>query len=236
MIYLTTAHNDRDLFKHFQGMAINCPIPFGDFIFKGVWEEWSPISVCGERKHLPDLLKCIQDNRHLEQIRGAREAGFKQVFLVVEDEFRETTDGDVELRKRGKWLRQGFSHSRLESYLSQLEYYAGIRVHITRDARETAHRVINLYRMFQKPPEEHSSLEGFHQPPNPVSLNGRPGLMRRVFKELHGIGWERSKRAEDYFKGRLSLVDALRAGEEWQNIEGIGPEISKMIYKEATER
>jgi len=90
--------------------------------------------------------------------------------------------------------------------------------------------------MFQKPPEEHSSLEGFHQPPNPVSLNGRPGLMRRVFKELHGIGWERSKRAEDYFKGRLSLVDALRAGEEWQNIEGIGPEISKMIYKEATER
>jgi len=234
MIYLTTAHNDRDLPRYFQGMAIRCPIPFGDFIFKGFWENWEPVSICGERKHLPDLLKCIQDNRHLEQIRGAREAGFNQVFLVVEDEFREVS-GDVELIRRGKWQRQGFDYGRLESYLLQLQYYAGIQVFFTRNARETAQKVINIYRLFQKPPEEHSSLNGFHQQAVPISLNGRPGLKRRVFKELHGIGWELSGRAEDHFKD-WSLIEALGSGDEWQKIERVGPEISRMIYAEVTEK
>jgi len=234
VIYLTTAHNDRDLPKHFQDMAIRCPIPFGDFIFRGVWENWEPISICGERKHLLDLLKCIQDNRHLEQIRGAREAGFQKVFLVVEDEFREADDGDIELKKR-RWVRQGFDYGRLQAYLLQLEFYAGISVFFTKNAKETAHKVINIYRMFQKPPEEHSSLEGFHQEANPVGLSGKPGLKRRVFKELHGIGWELSGRAEKHFKD-WSLIEALGSGDEWQKIERVGPEIARMIEAEVTER
>ena len=72
--------------------------------------EWEPISICGERKHLPDLLQCINDNRHLEQIRGAREAGFTQVFLVVEDQFREAPDGDVELYRKRRWQKLGFDY------------------------------------------------------------------------------------------------------------------------------
>lgn len=231
IIYLTTAANDKDLIKHFQGMAINCPIPFGDFIFKGLWVDREVISICGERKHLPDLLKCINDNRHLEQIRGAREAGFTQVFLVVEDQFRETSNGDVELYRKRRWERQGFDYGRLESYLTQLEYYAGVRVFFTRDAKDTAHKVINIYRTFQKPPEEHASLLGFHEVAAPVGLDGRPSLMRRTFKEQHGIGWDLSARAEAYFRSQgYTIVQALQAGAEWQEIERIGPEIARMIY------
>lgn len=190
--------------------------------------------VAGERKHIPDLLQCINDNRHLEQIRGARQAGFTNIFLVVEDQFRETADGDVELRRR-RWERQGFDYGRLESYLHQLEYYAGVRVFITRNARETASKVINLYRMFQKPPEEHASLVGFYEPPVPVSLGERPSLKRRSFNQLHSIGWELSGRAEEHFK-QWSLIEALGAGKEWENIEGVGPGIAGMIYKDATSR
>jgi len=218
-------------------MAINCPIPFGDFIFKGFWTNGEPISISGERKHLPDLLKCINDNRHLEQIRRARESGFTNIFLVVEDQFREASDGDVELYRKRRWQRQGFDYARLESYLIQLEYYAGVRVFFTRDARDTAHKVINIYRMFQQPPEEHSSLLGFHEVAVPVSLGGRPSLMRRVFKELHGVGWVQSGRAEEFFKSKgYSLVEALVAGEEWEEIERVGPEISRMIKAEVTEK
>lgn len=217
-------------------MAINCPIPFGDFIFKGFWVDSEPISISGERKHLPDLLQCINDNRHLEQIRGARGAGFTNIFLVVEDQFRETSDGDVELRRKRRWERQGFDYRRLESYLIQLEYYAGVRVFFTSDARGTAHKVISIYHTFQKPPEEHSSLLGFHQVAVPVSLAGRPSLMRRVFKELHGIGWVQSGRAEEFFKKKgYSLVEAL-VSEEWQGVERVGPEISRMIKAEVTEK
>lgn len=231
IIYLTTAANDKDLIKHFQGMAINCPIPFGDFIFKGFWTNWEPISFCGDRKHLLDLLKCINDNRHLEQIRAAREAGFKKVFAVIEDQFRETADGDVELYRRRRWERQSFDYGRLQSYLLQLEFYAGVQVFFTKNARETAHLVISIYRMSQKPPEEHTSLLGFHEVAVPVGLDGRPSLMRRTFKEQHGIGWELSARAENYFKSQgYSIVQALQSGAEWQEIERVGPEIARMIY------
>jgi len=214
-------------------MAINCPIPFGDFIFKGFWVDQEPISISGERKHLPDLLKCINDNRHLEQIRGAREAGFTNIFLIVEDAFREASDGDVELRRKRRWERQGFDYGRLDSYLTQLEYYGGVRVFYTEDARQTAHKVINIYRMFQRPPEEHASLLGFHEIAVPVQLSGRPSLMRRTFNEQHGIGWELSGRAEDYFKSKgYSIVQALQSGSEWKEIERVGPEIARMIYED----
>jgi len=209
-------------------MAIQVAIPFGDFIFRGVWTDNKPISICGERKHIPDILKCINDNRHLEQIRGAREAGFHHVFLVIEDQFRETPDGDVELRRR-RWERQGFDYGRLESYLLQLEHYAGVRVFFARSARETAHKVINIYRMFQKPPEEHTSLSGFYEQAVPVSLNGRPSLKRRIFNELYKVGWEISGRAEEHFKG-WSILEALGAGKEaWEQIERVGPEIARMV-------
>jgi ERCC4-type nuclease len=228
MIFLTTAANDQDLVKHFRGMGVTAPIPYGDFIFSGVWTGGERISVCGERKHIPDLIQCINDGRHLEQIRGAREAGFRFIFLVVEDIYREDSSGGVEYRRGQTWRTTNIECHRIDSYLFQLQYYSGITCFRTSTPRETAHLVINLHNMFQRPPEDHTSLNHIYTPPLPVvPLDGKASLLRRVAKELPGVGWELSGRAEKEFGSVREMINADE--ERWENIDKIGPGKSGMI-------
>ena len=80
MIYLTTAANDRDLVRLFGDLAMDVPIQYGDFIFHGkVGGE--VVRVCGERKKFSDLVACINDGRHVQQVQSAHEAGFQYYFL-----------------------------------------------------------------------------------------------------------------------------------------------------------
>ena len=54
-----------------------------------------------------------------------------------------------------------------------------------------------------------------------------PSLLRRVAKELPGIGWERSLLVESHWKSIRDMVNATP--EEWTQIDGIGKGISKRI-------
>ena len=230
MILLTTAANDQDLLRYFGGIAIAAPIPLGDFIFEGLWVGGEQIDILGERKKIPDLIQCINDGRHLNQVRGAREGGFRFIFLVVEDIYRESNDGMVEYRRGTVWRSTNMEYHRMDSYLLQLDYYSGVSVFRSSHPKETAHRVINLYHMFQKPPESHKLLEGFYSAPAPVvPLNGRPSLVRRVAKELPGVGWELSGRAEMEFRSVREMVNADES--RWEKLDKVGPGKSKRIIE-----
>lgn len=234
MIYITTAVNDKDLVAHFGNQGVTAPIPFGDMIFKGVWTDGASISPLVERKHMLDLLQCINDHRHLEQIRAAREAGFNPVFLIIEDKFRKAADGTIQVFKKGRYQDTDFEYFRMEAYVLELNIYCGVQTFWTHNARETVEQVLKLYSMLQVAPEDHSSVTGFFQPPHPVALNTRPSLKRRIFAELHGIGWLLSARAEKYFEG-WSITEALAAGAAWEGIEMVGPVTSKMIHYDCVE-
>jgi len=233
MILITTAANDKDLIPVFGSNAIPCPIPHGDFIFQGVWSEQVSISICGDRKKFPDLVSCIKDNRHIQQVRSAREAGFDFVFVILEAEWRDK-DGRAQF-KRSKWRDAGIESARVYAYLLQLQYYAQVPVFQTKNKQETVNLVLALEKMFQVPPEEHSSLLGFHvsQPPK-VSLFGRPSLFRSVMKEFTGIGWEISARIEAYAEetgARLKDV-AHWHKDDWEKVEGIGKGLSQSLEDE----
>ena len=64
----------------------------------------------------------------------------------------------------------------------------------------------------------------------------RPGygrvvsLVRRVAKELPGIGWERSLLVEETFDSVRTMVNAPL--EEWLEIEGIGKGIATKVQEE----
>jgi len=232
VILLTTAHNDKDLIPIFGSSAIPAAIPHGDFTFQGLWEEGKVISLCGDRKKFPDLVQCIGDHRHLDQVRAAREAGFDFIFVVLEAEWRDK-DGQAQYKRSG-WRDAGIETARVQAYLLQLQYYGGVNVFQTKNKQETVRLVLALEKMFQSPPEDHSSLLGFHTQPAPlVSLYGKPSFLRRVLKELPGIGWELSERIE---------LRALEKGAElkdmmdwyytdWEEIDGIGPGLSHQILE-----
>jgi len=179
---------------------------------------------------MPDLIQCINDKRHLNQVREARERGFRFIFLVVEDIYRESKDGMVEYRRGTVWKSTNMEYHRMDSYLLQLDYYSGVSVFRSGHPKETAHRVINLYHMFQKPPESHTALEGFYSAPVPVvPLNGKPSLVRRVAKELPGVGWELSGRAEMEFGSVREMVNADES--RWEKLDKVGPGKSKRIIE-----
>jgi ERCC4-type nuclease len=233
MILLTTAHNDKDLIPIFGSSAIPAAIPHGDFIFQGLWEAGKVISICGDRKKFPDLVQCIGDNRHLDQVRAAREAGFDFIFVALEAEWRDK-DGQAQY-KRSHWRDAGIETARVQAYLLQLQYYGGVSVFQTKNKQETVRLVLALEKMFQDPPEDHSSLLGFHTQPAPlVSLFGKPSYLRRVLKESLGVGWELSNRIE---AKALERGDQLKDvthwfRHDWEQVEGIGKGMSLAITEE----
>ena len=232
MILLTEAPNDASLLPMFGGLATLAPIPHGDFAFFGTWEEGKGIRVCIERKRTRDLLTCIQSTgRHLKQVQDAHDDGFEFIALIWEEDppVRRSMDGLLEIRWGQGWtsLDPQMEYSRLSSYLYQISLYLGVLVLRSHNSRETVQHVIDLYHLFQKEPEKHSSLHGFYSPPIPQKLLVKPSLVRRVAKELPGIGWQKSETVAQHFHSVRAMVNATEA--EWRGLDGIGVKGAKAI-------
>jgi len=234
VIYLSEAPNEDELAKHIDdSILIRAPIPHGDVAWFGLWTGGSAIRVAGERKRVGDLIGSIESGRHLQQVQDTRAAGFDQIFLVVEGEYRRhTRTGQLQIPRK-TWVDHpsGVNFSRVEDYLSELTFYAHVPVFRTRTVRDTAYLICGLYRIFQRAPESHSSLKAFHTPPPPaISLKGRPGIVRRVAKEFQGIGWERAEVIERAYP----TLDALFSTtvEALAKLDGIGPKTAQSILRE----
>lgn len=113
------------------------------------------------------------------------------------------------------------AYSRWDEYLSEIDILMGIPVKRSQNVKETAAIVRSLWSLFQKPPSQHSSLEVFYrQPPPRVDLYQQPGFLRRVVKEIDGIGWDRSREVEALYRSVHTLCHATV--KDWMKIPGIG--------------
>lgn len=240
MIYLTEALNDRELIRLFGGLAVLAPIPHGDFCFfgKDVGKKDGAdnnIRICGERKRTGDLINCVTySGRYLQQWRKAKEAGFERQFLVVEDDppTRPSEDGLLEVRKGTEWTpyEPRIMYRRIAMYLHELANYLQVQIIKSRGAWETVCQVVALYQMYQTPPEEHDSLKQFYVQPQPaLQLYGEPSLLRRMAKELPGIGWIRSEAVEK----AMGTVERMATAtlEQWEAVPGVGEKIARDAYE-----
>jgi ERCC4-type nuclease len=239
VIFITTAKNDADLKPAFdqrvKGLARNIPIEFGDFSFFGKWEGGQPYRITGDRKHLGDMLKCIEDGRFIHQIQRAREAGFDQIFLILESVYRASPRDNIVQVKRGNgWVdaQPRTDHSRLDTYINELDVYAGVLVRRSRSLRETVEIVLNLYTMFQTAPEDHSSLTKVWTAPRPQAmsfLSKPPSLVRVVASDLPGVGWKRSELFDEEFDSVKEMINADRV--RLTDMEGIGGKTADKILE-----
>ena len=250
-IYITNEPNDRDLLKQLGTLAQSYELKCGDINFLANWIDGEQVWTWGERKKLSDLVTCALDSgRLLRQVQDAYQAGFKFLFLIIEAIYRRSpTTGLLEVRKGSTWVEYHINpknpktstvqYSRISGYLNQLRYYLGVQVYHTASVRETALTILDIYSMFQTPPEEHSSLKQFATTPEPVaSFLQKPSLIRRMAKELPGIGWDRSKDIEAELVTARQLCRVLAEGDMGRliEIEGIGKGIISKIGSELDER
>jgi ERCC4-type nuclease len=241
MIYCSSLPNDEDMIKALGSMAVPMPSLFTDCCFSGSGDNSIPILIAVERKKISDIVSCIITGRFMSQFQVCKEMGCTVMVIIVEGDCRPSpTDGLLEVPgwdpikcKKG-WIvtSQSLTYSRFDQYLTELDYLAGVIVKRSGDVRETAAIIKALWDNFQKPPDRHASLHQMFSAPNPknsVELY-RPGLARRIGKELPGVGWTRSREVAKHFGTVLNMANATE--EEWTQVPGIGKKIAGDVYRD----
>ncbi len=241
-IYGTTAANDQALIRHMGDVVLPIPIPWGDFLFWGVWSSGTLTKYLIERKGIGDLMDCIESSRHIEQLKRAREAGFDHIWLIIEGEYRpDPRTGMVQTIGRNGWSaitfptpqgprERNFAYTRIANYLIQLQSYAGVHILHSLRMTETATLITELWRVHQKPPEDHSTFQTFYTTTPPRISFSKPSLERRMFKELTHIDWKRSEELVGHFPSMAKLMEAQV--KDLEAVDGVGKVIAQSIYRE----
>ena len=254
-LYVTSAPNDADLARELGPIAIVLPIKHGDVNIFGYQDgNGDPIRVCVERKHIQDMVNCILGGRYLHQVRSAHDAGFRYQVLVLEARDirpgprtgllealvyrpagrKVSRLGSFSFRETGRrvWspVVPEIPYSRFDQFLTEIQRDLGIIYKRSQSVTETASIVRAIWSNFQKRPEEHNSLQRFYSPPCTLDLLQKPGIVRRVAKELTGVGWDRSGEIARHFRTVRQMVNATE--EEWRQIPGIGKKLARSVFRE----
>jgi ERCC4-type nuclease len=151
------------------------------------------------------------------------------VYLVVQGEWKRGAEGELRVRHRGHWAdvpwgRRVWMYSALEHWLATMEEQGGVRVARCRDTAESASWIKTRATWWAKEWEKHDGLNTFHTAPLPSLV--RPGITRRMAKEIPGIHWEISDRVARHFGTPRVMANATT--EEWMKIAGIGREKARL--------
>lgn len=235
VIFCSDLANDQDMIASLGSCAVPIPRLFTDACFTGVGEGGIPLLVAVERKKIGDLAMCMNNGRLLRQMQLVQEHDAGVFVLIVEGVYRcgrgSGLDGLLVVPRTGRdWvpIRPVMTFSRFEQYLTELAWLAGVIVKHSDNVQRTADIIKALYTSFQKEPERHQSLRKFFlTAPSPVPLM-EPGLVRRMAKELPGIGWTRSKAVSEQFPSVAAMCEAdVKA---WTRIPGVGKVLARRVF------
>jgi ERCC4-type nuclease len=201
-----------------------------------------------EVKHMPDVLKCIDDGRFVSQLRKMHDE-YDEYWLLVVDEFRASTDGELEYKKyfgriaahwfkpfRSRANNNEITYQGLVNWLTTMEMLGGCRVwHVANDG-QAARWLAAKYKWSQKKASKHKSLNVFDTSrPAPrkkggVRFMGRPNEIARVANALvEGIGWDKARELSFYF---ASVEEFMRANEkQLREVKGIGKKLAADIVE-----
>lgn len=208
---------------------------YGDIAIDGNGPEGMPIAVGVEYKKLGDMLQCIDNGRFVgHQLPGMLDC-YNVIWLVVEGIWRENpASGILEVPRGPIWspIRSGNGHamaSSLVGFLMTMEQKVGIRVMRTGTQSQTLDWLFHLNKWWtSKTYEEHRAHLAFDNS-QALALISRPGLVRRISKELPGLGIGKSGPVARRFPTVLDMV--LASESDWAAIEGIGKVMAHRIVK-----
>lgn len=209
-------------------------LPSADVAIDGLGPEGRPISVGIEYKHLGDMLQCIDNGRFVGHQLPDMLDCYEVPILLVEGIWRERADGILEVPAGVTWkpIRVGAGYamaSALVGFLLTMEMKVGIKVMRTGTTSQTVDWLYHINRWWTtKEWEDHRAHLAFDNS-QALALISRPSLVRRVAKELPGVGMGRSGPVARRFD---SVVDmAMATVDEWQAIEGIGKTTAQRVVR-----
>lgn len=234
MILVDDQSGSKDLFPYIKSInpatiLTRLDPPFGDIAWIGEAEGGGSTRVGVEYKKINDVLDCMIDGRFAgHQLPGLVNT-YQRVYLLVEFGYTrwDRVGGGLQRwqpdgKGKGWWrdvLRGGrsFTYRDLEHWFTTMEEFAQLRIVKTPDEYESARWVTSKYSWWTgKGWDEHDSIKQFHVPRPPVAAFAKPGIVRRVVKELHDVGWERSGPIAEHFGSVIRAATA--SADEWAGI------------------
>ena len=233
MILLDDRTGSGDLIRYLRGVAKLSRLSFGDAQIEGNGPEGRPVLVGVEVKKVADVLTCITDGRFAGHQLPGLQASYEVVYLVVEGDYRVGKEGLLEVMRYHMWRpillgSRKFMYREMDNWLTTMEMKGGVKIRRTGGRQETAQFLKDLYGWWTgREWEEHRAHLAFHDPGPPVAMLRKPSLLRRMAKELPGVGWERSLEVEKRFDSVLEM--ALASELDWKDIPGIGKGIANKV-------
>lgn len=238
-----------DLVPHLKRLGIPAELArldFADCAFPGRGPADSVTMVGLEVKTISDVCQCMHTGRFAGHQLPGLLANYDDVWLIVEGHWRPSISGGLEVRsgtdRSPRWFplrtgRREWMWREVQGWLTTVMTLGGVRVWQTHDRMETVRACASIYRWWtEKPFEEHKSLKTFSEMKGRVSTRkgstiqlAPPTLARCIYKELPGIGWERSQDVEAAFASVQAAVNADVAS--WQRIPGIGPKTAEKVVR-----
>lgn len=248
MDLLIDDREDHNLHRHLTVHDLtvtSCRLDFGDARFEGNGPT-GRVQIGIERKHLGDLVQCVQDRRLTgHQLRGMW-SYYDYCYFVLEDMWRPSETGGIEILRGHKFApfyahsRDGCTYRQVVNFLNSLEISGGVVVLRTGSVRETAALYASLLHWWDKEWKDHHSHDSIYAPGPDIQQRGKaiqqprdPGIVEKMAAQLPGIdrkAWLVGERFE-------TPADMLAASEaDWLAIEGIGPVTARAIRKALYER
>lgn len=239
----------KDLLPYLKRLGVPADLgrlEFADLAFPGRGPQESVVMVGLEVKTIGDVVQCMTSGRFAAHQLPGLIANYEEPWLIIEGHWRPSADGSLEVRSgsdsRHYWFklktgRREWMWREVQGWVCTMMTLGGIRVWQTHDRNETARACASIYHWWvDKAFEDHKSLQTFLDYKGSMgSRKGQaamlraPSFARRIYKELPGVGWERSLLAEDAFS---CVQDAVNADvSSWARIDGIGPKTAEKIVR-----
>lgn len=212
-------------------------LPFGDAAFVGRGMNDAPVLIGIELKETQDLISSLQSSRFVgHQLHGLLEM-YDRAWLVTEGTWRDTPEGilmeltDFGWRSATAGNRQPVMTRDIEKQLLTITIRGGISHWHCQTRRDTVRFLSALYHWWNdKSLDEHRSHEAIYHPPPDRAQMIAPSQFRSTVSTFPGIGWGKSRAAEEVFEGSIrAAVNATAT--EWQLVPGIGKGIAAKIVE-----
>lgn len=229
--------------------AEHSTMEYGDVAFTGEGPNGTML-IGLEVKTVGDALNCIESQRFTGHQLPGLKATYDASYLVIVGEYRADWDtGTLQMKssKGNYWFdvktgSRTWTHYEFNAWLTMVELGWGIRTRIVLDMKELARTIVEMYRVIQKPWEDHKTINPFYLGPTGNTPFIKPSLVERVVAQIDGIGPAKAREIGKRFGTVVDMVNSNptistptavgQALKRWKGIPGIGKQTATHIIEE----
>ncbi len=200
MIYVANDRGSKELLPALLRAGVPAELremPSSDFCFTGSGPGEETISIGIELKKINELT--VYKRTRLAKQAPRMAQFFDRSYLIVEGEWSANSDGKMVWFKNGRWVATcipggtDFHYAFIDNHLTSLTEFTGMQVKRTAHNRETVRAIVDAYKWWQKPYEQHAMDLGYDVSLLPPSrkvegYNASVTLLTKWLEDIDGVG------------------------------------------------